>query len=274
MPDSHLPSHLATITPCPEGKSDRVLSFTWNLFGNAIMMAIPLVITAAAVAGGQLVAFSTGIAAIRLILPSIGLAIGLQVLWLVTFPEWPSNQILSWRLSRAIMRRQKERLSSRNTFEFEKTARMVEWVPRENWMVTRLETAEDIMLIDVSEQGVRMAGDRQSYFFPPASIIDVQAISIRPRGCFHKLHFAVLTIRTEKGPMEFPLSFRDAQLGGLRSAARLRDTMALQHSIETIASGGDFTYHDVSAYCDQPHETTPPAAKHPFENPYASPRTV
>ena len=148
---------------------------------------------------------------------------------------------------------------------FRAEPRMVEFVPRQNWGATRLETAEDIMLIRVDRHGVHMEGDVARYHFPAGSIIDVATESIRPVGCLHVLYYVVLTVRTHDGPMEFPLSYRDHGIGQLSSGARYGHALSLCQSISQIATGGDFTY------CDPGHTELPPPR---CDNPFAVPRAV
>lgn len=193
-----------------------------------------------------------------------GVATSLLLLgyWLVSYPEWPANQHLRRRLVRAVLRREHDVVGFRQPAG---TQRMVEWVPREDWTATTLETASDVMLIQVDRSGIKMEGDRQRYIFPGACIIDVCVESIRPSGSFHQLHYVVLLARTESGPIEFPIAYRDHGWRSLSSKNRYEEAMELCQQIAAIATGGDFTYrhagHDV-----------PPLPKHQQLNPFAAPR--
>lgn len=266
MPTSSQNDHLATITPNEYGGDPQVLTLAWNLLGNSIILATPLLIIAAAVLTGQVIARITSVSGLSTFLPSLVCAIGIQVAWAGAFPEWPGNQLLAFRMRRLARRR-----GSRDSY------RMVEWVPRENWQAVKLETASDLMLIHVSETGVLMEGDRQNYDFPSASIIDASVHSVRPTGCFHAMHYVILTVRTASGPMEFPIAFRDPRLGRLRSSARRREAFELQSRIAAIATGSDFSFSLQDSVAEQDTdrgtEQLPPFASQ-LANPYAAPRSV
>ena len=153
---------------------------------------------------------------------------------------------------------------------------MVEWVPRDSWGATRLDTAEYVIFIRVDHHGIEMEGDLSFYHFPPASIIDVETRSIRPTGCFHCLHFVILTVRSQDGPIEVPLSYRDHTMGRLRSRHRRNQTQTLALAIRGIATGGDLTFNapdDRVRILDAAHlgRIGPNGAE---INPYAAPRSV
>ncbi|QDV47369.1 hypothetical protein Enr13x_72780 [Stieleria neptunia] len=235
-------SCLASITPVPEREAGRVLTLGWKLLLNASLLLVPVLMVGLVC---PLFALSLWIGSGRALLASavvLPLVVVAQVSWAGTYPEWPMNQWLVRRLRRSC--RSRSRGTDERRLHWIETARLVEWVPRENWNATKLDTAEDVMLIHVDGRGVEMEGDFSRYRFPAASIIDVHVESVRPTGCFHRLHFVVLTARTEEGPLEFSLAYRDHRLGGLRSRHRQRQTEELCGEIRRIATGGDFSYRD------------------------------
>ena len=255
-------SHLARIDAVkPAG---RVLTLPWILASTlliglapAIMTAIPLLL----------------LGVLSILMPQLWstwpIAAGvtgsglLLAYWLAAYPEWPSNRCLHWRLARAVSRRPQEA----TLVTKEAPLRMAEWVPRENWTASRLETAADVALIEVDSRGVRMEGDQGRYLFPPESIIDVSVESIRPAGCFHQMHFAVIVARTLEGPQEYPIAYRDHGIATLSTESRKRDAMELCRQIASIARGGDFIYRDRS------HEM-PANPRRRSLNPFAAPQTI
>lgn len=280
--------HLARITPVADAGTDfgggadlgggTVLSLRWKLFLNASLMLMPVMMFGLAVPifGAGLLVGSGG--TMFFAAASLVVALSAQFAWAGTYPEWPMNRLLVRRLRKACRSRLVSRSpASGRRRDWIDSARMVEWVPRENWGATRLDTAEDVMFIRIDDQGVELEGDVSFYHFPPASIIDVEVQSIRPAGCFHSLHFVILTIRSEDGPVEFPLSYRDHSIGRLRSSHRLRQTHELAQAIRGIASGGDLTLSDpdseVRAVVDPAHIGAPGPAGVQM-NPYAAPRSV
>ena len=288
--------YLASITPVPEREAGRVLTLGWKLLLNASLLLVPVLMVGLV---SPLFALSLWVGSGRALLASavvLPLIVVAQVSWAGTYPEWPMNQLLVRRLRRSCRSRLRgmpaggqhpqgpveqgpvEQGPEPNWIE---TARLVEWVPRENWNATKLDTAEDVMLIHVDRWGVAMEGDFSRYRFPAASIIDVGVESVRPTGCFHRLHFVVLTVRTADGPLEFSLAYRDHRLGGLRSRHRRRQTEELCGEIRCIATGGDFSYRDPDGdrlmRPDIAHVgVDTPAAQNAAvrRNPYAAPRSL
>jgi hypothetical protein len=259
------------VTPVGDGSVPRALSLSWKLLLNATLLLAPaLVLGLLAPVLGIALWVGSGKAAL-LAAAGVAVVLAAQILWAGAYPEWPLNQLLLHRL--------RNRCRPRQTgvpHDWIETARMVEWVPRENWAATQLDTAEDVMLIRVNHWGVEMEGDAARYQVPASSIIDVEVESIRPTGCFHWLHFVILTVRGENGPMEFPLSFRDHKLGRLRSSHRQRQAYDLSQMIRAVATGGEMTYR-----VDIRHEVTTQRAYSQTANsaagsvnPYAAPRAV
>ena len=264
--------HLARIAPVEHPNAGTVLSLAWKLALNAALVTIP-----AATILIQLFLFWLGFrlsSATSLAVVFCGLLTvsAINAGWIGTYPEWPMNRWLEARLRRACRKRHE----NQTKMGWIENARMVEWVPRPNWSATKLETAVDVMLIRVRDDGVEMEGDSGRYFLPCGSIIDTLLESRRPSGCFHRLHYVILTVRTEAGPMELPLAYRDHRLGQLRSAHRQHAAAELCNSIARIATGGDFTYTDSdkrSPAIDSGHDQVR-APSWDTPNPYASPRTV
>lgn len=263
-------SHLADVRPIASSQAGRVLTLGWKLMLNASLLLMPVgmvVVLFIPIFGlALLIGTSQSLLLAAVAIPVVLVA---QVTWAGTYPEWPMNQLLLWRLRRACRSRLGDQYS-----DWIDQARMVEWVPRENWSATKLDTAEDVMLMRVDESGVRMEGDFFQYDFPSASIIDAEFESIRPTGCFHSLHFMVITVRTPDGPMEFPIAFRDHKLGQLRSRHRYQQTHELCQSIRSVATGGDFSYVDPAHRGVAVPAGRVTAANAGSANPYAAPRAL
>lgn len=236
--------HLARVEPLGDEDGGKVLTIGWKLLLNLSLLLIPVMLVGLFVPILGLVAMFGSGKAVTASAIAIPIVFAAQVSWAGTYPEWPMNRLLVWRLRRRCRRRMRKQQHHQPAADWIATARMVEWVPRENWSATKLDTAQDVMLIDVSETRVQMEGDFASYSLPAGSIIDVEVESIRPKGCFHCLHFVVITARTETGPMEFPLAYRDHRLGRLRSHHREHQTRTLCEQIRSIACGGDFGFSD------------------------------
>ena len=264
--------HLAQITPVGSPNAGTVLSMRWKLGLNAALVAIPALIVSIEllmVWVGFRVRTPAALLFVALGLLSVTL---INVGWVGSFPEWPMNRLLVWRLRRAC----RARKTSQGEKDWLASARVVEWVPRENWGATKLDTAADVMLLRVNDQGVEMEGDSSRYFFPPASIIDVFNESVRPVGCFHRLHYVIVVVRTSSGPMEFPLAYRDHRIGGLRSIRRECAAAGLRESIADIAVGSQSSatgWSNGSLFVDPSHEEIPKPTLID-RNPYASPRLV
>ncbi|WP_182867206.1 hypothetical protein [Stieleria mannarensis] len=282
MHPSAADSILATVTPVPEPYAGRVLTIGWKLMLNASLLLAPVLMVGLV---SPLFLLSAWVGSGVALLPAavlVPLIIVGQISWAGTYPEWPMNQWLVRRLRRSLRMRPQGGLDPETRdHDWIQTARLVEWVPRENWNATMLDTAEDVMLIHIDEAGVAMEGDHSRYWFPAASIIDVGVESVRPTGCFHRLHFVVVTVRTADGPLEFALAYRDHRLGGLRSRHRRQQTIQLCNDIGRIATGGDFSYRDPGGEHRQRLDlghvgVGKPGAQSPRPqlNPYAAPRSV
>ncbi|MEO1526171.1 MAG: hypothetical protein AAFX06_12095 [Planctomycetota bacterium] len=252
--------HLAHTESLPPG---RVLSAPWAMattlfigIAPAFLTALPLIFLAG------LASLAKSVWTTWTVLGGVGMSMSILAFWLLSYPEWPTNRCLHWRLNRVVRRRGKHALVSPN-----RQTRMAEWVPRENWRSPRLETAADVMLLRVDRDGVWMEGDRARYHFTPSSLIDVSLQSVRPAGCFHQLHFVVLIVRTDKGPVEYPIAYRDHGLTSLSSHARYIDAAELCQQIAAIATGGDFTVHPA-------HESVQRPQPKQRLNPFAAPPTV
>ncbi|MCO8125001.1 hypothetical protein NHH03_24910 [Stieleria sp. TO1_6] len=257
--------HLATITPIADRDAGQVLSLGWKLFLNACLLLIPTLLVGSLIPVLGVVFWFAPVPALWLLGIGLVLVLVVQVRWATAYPEWPMNRVL--------VRRLRSVCKSRSGQSWIDNARLVEWVPRENWAASKLETAEDVMLIRVSDDGIEMEGDFARYWFPPESIIDVETESVRPAGCVHALHYVILVVRTSDGPQEFPLSYRDLGLGQLSSTRRYRQTIELAHQIRGIARGGDLTYGDPAARSHPAHLQVRPRARSQV-NPYAAPRAV
>ncbi len=222
--------HLAIITPVDRRESSKILSLS-SLFAHSIGLAafqagwVVLIISASVTAhftllGGAMI-LMTGLAWLVM-----------QFALVFSYPEWPLNRLLCWRLRNGIRKRKTASVSPDDP-----DTRVVELVPRERWRRLSMETATDLMLMRIDDHGVWMTGDRHEYQLPKASIIDVTLQSSRPPGWFTPTHVVILVVRTESGPTELPISYRDHGLGNLGRAKRQHEAVEMVNAILAIASG-------------------------------------
>lgn len=176
----------------------------------------------------------------------------------LTYPEWPHNDELCKRLRQTLQRRDP---AQRDEF----FSRVVELVPRERWNRVRLETATDLMTIEVDQRGVRMKGDRFDYELPRESILGTEVESVTPSGWLCRSHMVVLIVRTCDGTVELPVAYRDFAFGSLRSSRRKSQSVELASLIARIAAG---ECNDLS------HPAAAEDAIAFSENPYASPAVL
>ena len=228
-------SHLATITPIKPEEARRVMNLPSLLMHNAVFMGCQT--------GWILLALFSWM---FVQLPSEAekaagvLGIWLAMMWLAcqfvtvfVYPEWPMNRWLSSRLRACVSDR-----TDRRAWATGAANRVVELVPRERWNQMLLDTATDLMLIRVDSSGVHMEGDRDRYEIPGESILGVELHSIRPTGWFTDTHMVIIYARTENGPIELPISYRDHEFGCLRNSRRREQALALVDEINRIATGG------------------------------------
>ena len=261
MQPEQKPSHIASLYQ--RRRSGGVLSLKSKLMFSAMLMLMPL---------GFLLLALVVLAVERVLLPGragmldpiivLVAVLGLEVMWARAYPEWPLNQILAWRLRRSL--RSRYQCPDQAWID---SARMVEWVPRENWCASKLDTAQDVMLVRIDNRGLQLEGDRYRIEIPADSILHAQLESTRPGGCFHQLFFINLVVRTQIGPIEIPLSLRDHGLGHLRAASRKRENESLCQSIQNIATANEFAltnpYDGGAIFCDHPHDEMPAPASAP-----------
>ncbi len=183
-----------------------------------------------------------------------------QFVIVFVYPEWPMNRRLSARLRRHVADR-----GDRSNWATDPDVRVVELVPRERWNKLLLDTATDLLLLRVDSAGVMMEGDCDRYELPAASILGVELESIRPSGWFTDTHMVIIYARTEAGPVELPISYRDHQFGALRNLRRRDQAMELVHRINSIAKGQQF--HPLTTAAESPLEIPSVDA-----NPYAPPQ--
>ncbi|MEM0925151.1 MAG: hypothetical protein AAGJ83_03865 [Planctomycetota bacterium] len=230
--------HVAVEYPLTDSENGGVLSFRWKLLLNFVMVCIPALMSLALLPVAWISASSQNWVISYVLPAAMVIAFAAQIRWAICYPEWPMNLFLTKRL-RGVWRRRTKRgdvPSFTERLQFDR-ARMVEWVPRERWSATRLDTAEDVMLICPHANGLTFLGEKAIYDVPSAALIDVHIESVRPKGCFHLLHFAILTARTERAPIEFPIALRDHTFGNLRSSRRFRETLRLVEDIESRRLG-------------------------------------
>jgi hypothetical protein len=168
------------------------------------------------------------------VLLSVGFALLVsQIGSVLSYPEWPVNGWICRRLRRSISKR-----VDRPGWTSDSGTRVVELLPRENWQHSSLETATDLMLLHIDEEGVQMEGDVDRYVLTSESILDVQMEEIRPAGWAAPLHLVVIIARTDRGLVELPIAYRDFALGNLRPSRRREQTIALLDRIHQSAASG------------------------------------
>lgn len=195
---------------------------------------------------------------IRCLALLVGIAWLAMVCCVVTvYPEWPGNRLLCGRLRKSLQARDEKLVSA-----LDPATRVVELVPREYWRRFSFETATDLMVMRIDDEGVTMAGDWCRYELPRASILGAELVSIKPWGWVTKTHMVILYVRTAGGPVELPICYRDHWLGTLRSSSRKQQAIELAERILRIAKGHRYE----PLFVDPPQPTQLWS-----ENPYASP---
>lgn len=171
-------------------------------------------------------------AALASLLVVVGYAAFLFLCHGFTYPEWPLNQVFCGQLRRSIARRSAPSRSSCRT-----DSRVVELVPRSRWNKKLcLDSATDLMTLQIDTRGVWMQGDRHDYELPAESILGVELERSRPPGSY-PLYRVTIYVRTESGTVELSVSHRDYRWGALRSSRRLDQATDLAEQIKGIAKG-------------------------------------
>ena len=258
------PAHLATITPINSGEAGRIMNLPSLLLHNALLLMVLC---------GWVALIPTG-ALLSVRVPFSGWVV---LAWIVAttvvifiYPEWPVNRLFCARLRRAIVRR-----NDRPKWVTDPEHRVVELVPRENWAGSQwaLETASDLLLLRIDSTGVQLEGDRDRYALPHASIIHAELQTTRPSGWFTDVHMVVICARTDAGPVELPISYRDHGLGSLRCSRRRDEAIDLVDKINQVATGGFYQpVTDPDLYVHTPHSRI--GSTHQALNPYQAPQDV
>ncbi|OYP37036.1 hypothetical protein [Rhodopirellula sp. MGV] len=244
------PKHLATITTLNE-RGSRALSLQFTLISNVFLVIVPTALGFVGSLAPLFIAVNVwGSLSVRSFLIVLGTSVGVTVcsiaIWATRFPEWPMNQWLDQRLRNRCRKRFQSSPDHSMKFWID-SAPMCEYVRREAMQATlfpKLETASDIALIRIHADGITMEGDRARYSFPAASILGTTIETIRPAGCFHKLHYVHVFVRTEQGTDEFPISLRDCGWGRLSAKKRRVDAEQLAERINQIATGSEYELSD------------------------------
>ncbi|MCC9604099.1 hypothetical protein LOC67_26395 [Stieleria sp. JC731] len=272
-------SHLGKISPIKQVRG-RALSLGFTLASNVFLMLVPIAIgfvgsllplvLAVNVFGSLDVKTFAAVLSLSVLTTVVAL-----VIWATRFPEWPMNLWLDSRLRRRVLNRFKETGSSFDV-SWVGEVPMCEYVRRDSMqavVLPKLESASDIALVRITADGLVMEGDRARYDFPADSILGVSVKTIRPSGCFHKLHYVHVFVRTEKGTDEFPISRRDCPLGRLSVKKRHEDAVKLAAQIEKIAKGAECEMWDPDY---QHRELAVDGQRHDSQciNPYAAPSAV
>ena len=258
------PSHLATISPIDPGTAAQVLNLPSLLVHNAMLITI---LSGWVILMPLAWLYGPFINLLAVLIPCWVLA---TVVLAFIYPEWPINQLLCSRLRSAISRR-----PNRPNWVMDPEHRVVELVPRVNWSGSQwaLETATDLLLLRIDSCGVQMEGDRDRYVLPHQSIMGAELHTIRPPGWFTDVHMVAIYARTESGPIEIPISYRDHRLGRLRCSRRRAEAIDLVDKINQVATGG--TYQptaDASWFVHERHRRT--YTPQQAINPYATPQDV
>jgi energy-coupling factor transporter transmembrane protein EcfT len=231
----------ARITPVDRQQAGKVLN-PWNLiwynllvFGFLVTFGVGWCFLLA-VTGFLLGVFFGASAMASAIFATLLVLVGYLCLLFLCFgfayPEWPLNRVFCRQFLRSVALREDPVLTP-----LDPLIRVVELVPRNRWQKKFcLDTATDLMLIRVDERGVWMQGDRYRYELPAESILGAELESTRPPGSYPMFR-VILYVRTEAGPIDLPISYRDHSWGSLRSSRRRAQAEALAEQINGIARG-------------------------------------
>ncbi len=255
--------HLASVTPVGRAFAGRVLN-PLNLTFQTLMIFAASSGWCLLTLGGLVVSISGPPGA------SVGLVmVFTSMIWFVAvcvlgfvYPEWPHNRRLCQQLLNRV-----EIGTPPDISPFDPSTRVVELVPRDRWKKFCLETATDLMMMQVDEDGVWMKGDRYRYEIPRESILAAEYQGIRPPGWFCQSHMVILYVRTAAGTIDLPISYRDHRFGSLRSSRRRAEAMALVEKVNRIAKG--------QLYQPPLAPVSPvPSSSSRSSNPYAAPAMV
>ncbi len=233
--------HFARITPVDRQQAGKVLN-TWNLvwynllvFGFLVTIGVGwcFVLAVTGFLLGVLIGASAMASAVfAALLVLVGYVCLLFLCFGFAYPEWPLNRVFCRQFLRSVEHREDPVRTP-----FDPLTRVVELVPRNRWHKKFcLDTATDLMMIRVDEQGVWMQGDHYRYELPAASILGAELESARPPGSYPMFR-VTLYVRTEAGPIDLPISYRDHSWGSLRSSRRRAQAEALAAQINGIATG-------------------------------------
>lgn len=249
---------LAEITPVEPSQSRRVMN-GWTIARNSIYLILFQTSWLWFAALGVL-AMQWTLASAAMACATIAIALlALQCFVVVVYPEWPINGWLCNQLRLAINDR-----TNKPDWVCD-DSRVVELVPRERWDRASFETATDLLLIHVDESGVRLEGDCHRYNLPADSILGADLHILRPPGWITSTAMVIIIAKTDQGPIELPISYRDHGYGSLLFSARQSHAIELADAISRIAKGDQF----------QPIENDiVPFVLPVSTNPYAAPRTI
>ena len=228
MPDP--PAPIAHIRPVGRRQSGNLLSLASLLVSSALLIAFQAGWVLAMFAGLLMLSINATAAAVMLLISLAWLC--LQFALVFMYPEWPLNRLLTHRLCRSVETRLNPLVSPA-----EEGVRVVELVPRPRWQKLALETATDLMLIRVDDQGVWMTGDRCEYSLGRDSILGAELHSVTPSGWFTATHMVIVYVRTDEGQIELPLAYRDHGFGSLRSSRQRAEAADLLSRILRVARG-------------------------------------
>jgi hypothetical protein len=227
------PNHLAQIKPVDRRYSQNLLGLANVSFSALVLTAFQAGWVLAMFAGLMMLGVNGWVAVGMLLIALAWLC--LQFALVFMYPEWPLNRLLAARLARGIAARPDPLVAPSAD-----GVRVVELVPRSRWQKLALETATDLMLLRVDSRGVWMTGDRSEYSLPRDSILGAELHAVTPSGWFTATHMVILYVRTEDGPVELPVAYRDHGFGSLRSSRRRAQASELLGRILQIANGHRF----------------------------------
>ena len=270
MPNSD-DNHLMSVTPLPARYANRVMNWRILLWHNFLFVGFQ---TAWLWGGGLLIFIAShlpdGQAQGRW-LYIFGVCFALawlagQAVLVFVYPEWPMNVSLCNRLRSAVA----SRSDAAPTWTTNQDVRVVEMVPRDRWNKVCLDTAADLLLLNITDDGIAMEGDRARYWLPAESILDVKLESIRPGGWFTKTHMVVIYARGGEGIEEITISYRDHALGELSYRARHQAAAELVQAAMSISNG---RFYDAPIVPDH-HLDRASSYRSQSINPYQAPATL
>jgi hypothetical protein len=273
--------HLAIIDPVDDKYARRIICTSNAIQMNVLMVVYSTLWIPVLALGYFLARLSTSSIGFFVTMAVAGIFVllftGALCVSLLNYPEYPVNQFLGWKVRRSLKRRADET----GQFLFDRSIiddveyPVVDLIPRDRWRKVALETAVDIGVIQIGNDGVRIEGDVYRYDLPAESIFEARVESVVPIGWWCSAYMMIVYARTSSGPIELPMTIRDVRFGGLRSSRRRERAEAMVRQIQAIARGAEYQSPEppVDASYARP-ESARLAGTTLDTNPYAPPSAI